>query len=258
MLPHHLPLFGQPRQTCHGDASMTNIGPNCGMDRNNLGAPVGLGLNARLLCSGNQSLVCECSSLDWVSSAPWTRRHLTHTHTPSTRAVLSHADLQRHARLEPGAISYCSWELLSREKEPSPSGRQEHWEAGIYGRVSEWPQKFGEADKKFWGQIYIQVKTRNAWLVCFKKPWKPAFSRILKWIQVILNRKRNFLKLLQFRDGNLISDLYRKISNAALPTSHFSFPTRKMEKEARERGKKKMTFFQTKENFKLLKIFEQK
>lgn len=68
----------------------------------------------------------------------------------------------------------------------------------------------------------------------------------------------NFLKLLQFGDGNLISDLYRKISNAALPTSHFSFPTRKMEKEARERGKKKMTFFQTKENFKLLKIFEQK
>lgn len=106
-LPHHLPLFGQPRQTCHGDASMTNIGPNCRMDCNNLGAPAGLGLNARLLCSGNQSLVCECSSLDWVSSPPWTRRHLTHTHTPSIRAVLSHADLQRHSHLEPGAISYC-------------------------------------------------------------------------------------------------------------------------------------------------------
>lgn len=73
-----------------------------------------------------------------------------------------------------------------------------------------------------------------------------------------LNRKRNFLKLLQCGDVNLISDLYRKISNAALPTSHFSFPTRKMEKEGRERGKKKMTFFQTKEHFKSLKIFEQK
>lgn len=61
---------------------------------------------------------------------------------------------------------------------------------------------------------------------------------VFKWIHVIFNGKRIFFKMLQCgAKKNLISDLYRKISNTALPTSHFSFPTRKMEKEARERGK---------------------
>lgn len=138
-LAHHLSLSGQPRQTCCGDANVTNISPNCRMDCNSLGAPAGLGLRAWLLCPGNQSLVCKGSLLDWVSSAPWTRRHLTHTDTPNIRAVLSHADLQRCSHLEPGAISYRLWELLLREKEPSPSGRQEHWQSGIYSRLSKWP-----------------------------------------------------------------------------------------------------------------------
>lgn len=69
-------------------------------------------------------------------AALWT----THTHTPSIRAVLSHADLQRNG-LELCAISYGLGEPLLREKEPSPSGRQEHGEAGIYGELSNWPQK---------------------------------------------------------------------------------------------------------------------
>lgn len=60
---------------------------------------------------------------------------------------------------------------------------------------------------------------------------------VFKWIHVIFKRKRHFLRCRSVGPKNVISDLYRKISNTVLPTSHFSFPTRKMEKEARERGK---------------------
>lgn len=67
-------------------------------------------------------------------AAPWT----THTHTPSIQAVLSRADLQRIS-LELCAFSYGLGELLLREKEPSPSGRQEQGEAGIYSKLSNWP-----------------------------------------------------------------------------------------------------------------------
>lgn len=45
-------------------------------------------------------------------------------------------------------VAYQWGKLLSREKQTSPSGRQEHCQSSIYHRRSERPQKFGEANKK--------------------------------------------------------------------------------------------------------------
>lgn len=92
---NHFPIIC-PYLASHGDTEHDQHQPQLQDGSQQSGSTSGAGSK----CSGNQSLVCESSSLAWVSSVPWTRRHLTHSHSPSVRAVLSCADLQRCSHLK--------------------------------------------------------------------------------------------------------------------------------------------------------------
>lgn len=160
LLPLAVTSSAPLQASLHGPAtvtlSITIMSPSCRM-----GCKCRRTSGAGAECPGSLLWNPKCGVLfpRWALPCPVTRCHLTGTHTRSTGTVL----IQKHPHLEPGATSCPLWELLWREEEPSTSGRQQ---LSIYGRLSEEMKKFGEADKKFWGQITIQSETRNAWLIC--------------------------------------------------------------------------------------------
>ena len=164
--------------------------------------------------------------------------------------------------LSPGARCYqlLLRELLLREKEPSRSGRQEHWQSGIYCRLPKRPQRFCEAGKKFWGQIYIQIKPGNGWLICliglkslkthhFSGFWS-GFKEFSIGKGFVLNCCGAGMEIL-----SLICT-EKSLTLLFLPPT-FPFQQERWKKK-QEKEVKEDDFFQTKENFKSPKIFEQK
>lgn len=236
---------------------MTIISPSCRMGckcRRTSGAGAEcLGLSVQVLCSGTQSV--ECSSLDRVSPALWPDV-TSLIPSQSTGAVLVSRGTLTWSQVLSAVLceSFCGG-----KKSPPPVGdRNTGYSAFMTGSQRRWRNLVRltkNSVSRFKFQVKLGMPGSSACLLwgAFKVP-------VFKWINVIFNGKRIFffLRCCSLGPKNFISDLDRKISNTALPTSHFSFPTRKMEKEARERGKMRWLFFQTKANFKSLKRFEHK
>lgn len=160
------------------------------------------------------------------------------------------APLQRHPHLEPGAISCPLWELLWREEEPSASGKQEYWQLCIYGRLSEEMKKFGEADKKLWGQITIQSETRNAWLICLFT-LKSLQSASFQVDSCNFQWERNFLKMLQCGAKKKIFPLIcteKSLTLLFLPPT-FPFQQERWKKKQEKEVKWDDSFFKLKKTF---------
>lgn len=253
LLPHAVTPSAPIQASLHGPAtvtlSMTIISPSCRM-----GCKCRRSSGAGAECPGSLLWNPKCGVLlpRWALPCPVTRCHLTGTHTWRTGTVLISTGTLTWSQVLPAVLgeSFCE-----ERKSPPPVGDSNS--AFMVGSQRRW-RNLVRLTKNSEGRSWFRVKPgmpgSSACLLwgAFKVP-------VFKWTRVIFNGKRNFFKMLQYgAKKNLISDLYRKISNTALPTSHFSFPTRKMGKEARERGKMRWLFFQTKENFESLKVFEHK
>lgn len=256
LVPHAVTPSAPIQASLHGPATVTLcmaiISPSCRM-----GCKCRRTSGAGAECPGSLLWNPKCGVLlpRRGLACPVTRCHLTGTHTRSTGTVLISRGTLTCSQVLPAALceSFCG-----ERKSPSPlgdsntgnsafmAGSRRAWrilvrltknpEGGLQFRVI--PGMPGSSDCLLWG--------------AFKVP-------VFKWVCVIFKGKRNFfLKMLQCGAKKILSLIgtEKSLTLLFLPPT-FPFQQERWKKK-QEKGKMRWLFFQTKENFESLKIFEHK